>query len=613
MTRFTKLTACLGGVLLLTTAGTAQAQEVIVDNSSADVSLTGSWTTSTFSGEKYGADYLYNAVGTTTRYVTYAPQLQAGLYDVYVWWNDGSDRASRAPISVYANGLRYYVEKDMRSSGGQWVKIGTYTFGATKGATNAVLIKTQLDDGTNANGYVIADAVRFVPTGSTSYTVRLDAPRQVIKGLGVEIQSDSIGSGNNQTDSTSSVPHELVTSERTRLATDLIGRGNHFRYMRLAGGLYYRGLRNGNQNLDGRWPEQLSELSTLISQSGVEGVDFEYWSPTPYWKSTSSYIGGTLKAFDATTLGLFGDAVVEDLRYLQANGVPVSMFGLQNEPPITQTNYAQATYSDSQYVAAYNAVNAKVRSAYPSILLHANSWDGQNRSALRTGLTLNLVDAWTWHRIGQNSNDQVDNQSTFVTNLLAKPVFSNEFEYQPGDLGSSTDGQFLVNTGQSIMNWLALENAPTWFWLHALKPTNNSEAKGYALGYWRPVADTDFTKFPDIAAGHFDFEPRNWRAVEGFLDWMPWNSQRYQVDEPAVRKDQRILAFRQGGATGKLVIVLSNRGSSAFTFNVAPGSTSYFKGYRYSMTAEKQVLTMGQGPALQMTVPSMALEFWVEQ
>lgn len=610
MTRFTKLTACLGSALLMTIAGTAQGQEVIVDNTSPDVSLTGSWTTSSFSGEKYGADYFYGAVGTTTRYVTYAPQLQAGLYDVYVWWNDGSDRASKAPISVYANGLRYYLEKDMRSSGGQWVRIGTYTFGATKGANNAVLIKTQLDDGTNANGFVIADAVRFVPTNGTSYTVRLDTPRQVIAGLGVEIQSDSIGSGNNGLPTvTTSVPHDLVASERTRLATDLIGRGSGFRYIRLAGGLYYRGLRNGGQNLDGRWPEQLSELSTLISQAGVEGVDLEYWSPTPYWKSTNSYIGGTLKAFDATTLGLFGDAVVEDIRYLKANGVPVVAFGLQNEPLVTQTSYSQATYTDSQYIAAYNAVNAKIRATYPAISLHANSWDGQSRATLRSGLNLNLVDAWTWHKIGADSNLQIDSQSTFVTNTLGKPVYNNEFEY----LDSTTSEARMLNTGQSIMNWFTFENAPTWYWLHALKPTYNAEAQGYALGYWRPADDTDFTKFAGIAVGHFDYEPRNWRSVEGFLDWMPWNSQRYQVDEPVVLKDQRILAFRQGGPTGKLVIVLSNRGSSAFTFNIAPGSTSFFKGYRYSLTAEKQVLTMGQGPALQITVPSKAFEFWVEQ
>ncbi|MGN6819840.1 MAG: golvesin C-terminal-like domain-containing protein [Sphingomonas sp.] len=609
MARLTTVSVYFGSALLLM-AAQAHAQDVIVDNGSPDVSRTGTWTTSSYSGEKYGADYFYAASGTANRYVTYAPQLQAGLYDVYLWWNDGSDRASKVPISIYANGLRYYVEKDMRTSGGQWVQIGTYTFGATKGAGNAVLIKTQLDDGTNANGYVIADAVRFVPKNATNYAVRLDVPRQVIAGLGVEIQSDSIGSGNNglPTDETS-VPHDLVASERTRLATDLIGRGNGFRYIRLAGGLYYRGLRNGGQNLDGRWPEQLGELSTLISQSGVEGVDLEYWSPTPYWKSTGSYIGGTLKGFDPTTLGLFGDAVVEDIRYLKANGVPVVQFGLQNEPVVTQTNYSQATYTDAQYVAAYNAVNAKVRAAYPAILLHANSWDGQNRATLRTGLDLSLVDAWTWHKIGADSNLQIDSQPTFVTNTLGKPVFNDEFEY----LDNVTSEARMLNTGQSIMNWFTFENAPTWYWLHALKPTYNSEAQGYALGYWRPSDDNDFTKFAGIAKGYFDFEPRNWRSVEGFLDWMPWNSQRYQVDEPLVLKDQRILAFRQGGPTGKLVIVLSNRGTSDFTFNIDANLTSYFTGYRYSLTAEKQALTTIQGNNLQITVPPNAFEFWVEQ
>ncbi|MES2054734.1 MAG: hypothetical protein V4564_02250 [Pseudomonadota bacterium] len=445
---------------------------------------------------------------------------------------------------------------------------------------------------------------------TTIYTVRPDVPKQTIWGLGVEIQSDSIGSGNNGLPTaTTSVPHDLIASERTRLATDMIGRGYGFRYVRLAGGLYLRGTRNGDKNLDGRFPGQLTELASMISTSGAEGVNLEYWSPTPYWKSNNSYIGGKLKQFDAAFLGQFGDAVAADISHLNANGIPVKQFGLQNEP-IYSTPYSSCVYTDAEYVLAYNAVAAKVRAAHPTVHLHANSLDGQNRSTVRNGLNPSLVDAWTWHKIGDNSNLQIDSAATFKANTLGKPVYNNEFEY----LDNVTSEARMMNTAQSVMNWFTFVDSPTWYWLHALKPTYNLEAAGYALGYWRPQDDDDFSKYPNIQKGKFDYELRNWRALVGFLEWMPWNSLRYQVDEPTVRKDQRIMAFRQGGSSGKLVIVLTNRGTAPFTFDInAATGTSGLAGYRYSLTQWKQALGTKTGPSISVTVPVNGIEFWVQQ
>jgi O-glycosyl hydrolase len=445
---------------------------------------------------------------------------------------------------------------------------------------------------------------------NATYAVRLDLPKQTIWGLGVEIQSDSIGSNNDGLPSgTVSVPHDLVASERTRLAADMIGRGYGFRYIRLAGGLYLRGTRNDGKNLDGRFTGQLTELASMISTSGAEGVNLEYWSPTPYWKSNNTYIGGKLKQFDVTFLNQFGDAIVEDIAYLNANNIPVVQFGLQNEPSYS-TPYSSCVYSDSEYVLAYNAVAAKVRTAHPTVHLHANSLDGQNRSTVRNGLDPSLVDAWTWHKIGSNSNLQIDSAATFKANALGKPVYNNEFEY----LDNTTSEARMMNTAQSVMNWFTFVDSPTWYWLHVLKPTYNVEAQGYALGYWRPQDDNDFSKYPNIQKGYFDYELRNWRALVGFLEWMPWNSKRYQIDEPTVRKDQRILAFRQGGSTGKLVIVLTNRGTAPFTFDVNAGTgTSGFSGYRYTLTQWKQALGTKTGPTISVTVPVNGIEFWVQQ
>lgn len=37
-----------------------------------------------------------------------------------------------------------------------------------------------------------------------------------------------------------------------------------------------------------------------------------------------------------------------------------------------------------------------------------------------------LVDAWTWHLVGQNSDAVIDRQNELNNNTMGKPVFNNE-------------------------------------------------------------------------------------------------------------------------------------------------------------------------------------------
>jgi hypothetical protein len=135
------------------------------------------------------------------------------------------------------------------------------------------------------------------------YAVRRDKPAQVIWGLGFEIQSDSIGSGNNGLpESPVSVPHDLVPAERTRFYKEML---KGFRYCRLALGLYLRGTDADGKRIRERYAGQMKDLLEMQHESGIEGIAPEYWSPTPYWKSNGSYTGkdGTLKSFDPEFLG----------------------------------------------------------------------------------------------------------------------------------------------------------------------------------------------------------------------------------------------------------------------------------------------------------------------
>ena len=461
-------------------------------------------------------------------------------------------------------------------------------------------------------------AVSHCQTHQGEYTLQVDKPQQTILGLGFEIQSDSIGSGNHgMPDEVTAVPHDLIPGERTRFYHDML---HGFRYSRLAMGLYLRGLDTEKKHIIERYPGQMNDLREMMVESGIEGFDVEYWSPAPYWKSNQRYEGGTIRSTDAAFAEQFSDALVEDLKYLQAHGLHISMWGLQNEPGIgdlskdpTKQMYSTCFYSARDYFDILKIAAPKVRTLLPEVQIHATSWLGpaDDRSALirQDPDLLRQIDAWTWHQIGHNSNDEITKQAYYMGKSADKPVYQNEFEYQPWN--SSKPEDYFINTAQSIMNWMVFENSPTWFWLHALKPVSNFEAKGYALGFWRPQGDTDKSIEPQLEPGHWEYNPDNWNAIAGFLRYLPWNSVRISVNEDSVRNDNRIMAWKT--PSGKLGIALTNRSGAAFTFDIKLAKGIRMAGRRYTVSALDIAVPSQSGKTLHINVPDQAIEFWTER
>lgn len=273
--------------------------------------------------------------------------------------------------------------------------------------------------------------------------------------------------------------------------------------------------------------------------------------------------------------------------------------------------YSTCAYDGDQYYKAIKAVAPRIRDAFPKVLIHADSWGGQSSAGStlirRDPALLKLVDAWTWHRIGADSNEQIQKAALFNEAAEGKQVFNNEYEYLEGP---ASDRRF-VNTAQSIMNWFAFENSSTWFWLHALKPTYNAEASGYALGFWRPVDDKDMSRLPAIQHGHWDYNRQNWHSLAGFLKYLPWDSVRLPVDEDQVRMDNRILAWKT--PSGRLGVAITNRSGKPFRFHIATGRAGAFAGYRFTPRDANVELGRSKGPELNPEVPDLAIEFWVEQ
>lgn len=458
------------------------------------------------------------------------------------------------------------------------------------------------------------------------YRILHKQPRQVIKGLGFEIQSDAIGSGNNGLpEKQTSVPHDLVKTERERLFKDML---KNFRYLRLAGGLYWRGLTNGDKNIVERWSTQDDELVELVKATGVEGLSFEYWSPAPYWKANGKYTGADnsenkLKCFgkdfsddpdykgDTTRfLKDFAQAMVKDIAYLNKKGLPVKVFGVQNEP-FANTPYSSCVYNDDEYYTMFKVVAPIIKKNFPGIELIADTHHGPHsygKKIIADPKLEKYVDAWVHHEIGTDADAILTRRDYFLENTSGKPVYQNEYEY----LNHPTSAARCVNTVQNIMNWFSAVNSPTWYWIHALKPTYNTEASGYALGFWCPADDE---KTISVEKGHWYYNNYNWFALAGFLKYMPWNSRRIEVEEKDVRLENRILSFKR--PDGKLVFVVSNRCGKPYTFHIDAGVSATFTGYRYTPEAAgeksegvKQASIIGRN--LNVTVPDMTWEFWVQ-
>ncbi|WP_146746583.1 glycoside hydrolase [Sinomicrobium soli] len=454
-----------------------------------------------------------------------------------------------------------------------------------------------------------------LPT-SGSYTLRFDQPQQLIKGLGVELQSDRFGPDYVNSDPVGGVPYELVDAEKNRFAKEML---SGFRYIRLAMGLWFRGQTRDGKNIVERYPGQAEGISDLIRRSGIEGVSAEYWSPASFWKESGKLQGGgPLKSLYPEFLDRFGDAVVQDLQYLSDHGIPVKMWGLQNEPN-NVTNYAQTTYSNEEYYETFRKVAPKVRKAYPDVLIHVNSQRGQygvgSELIKKDKEALQYVDGWSWHRAyhvpNATSDDLIDHRKSINRGTEGKPVFNNEFEYfkKKNQMDTSPEWR-MVNTPQVIMNWMTFADSPTFFWLHALKPMSDGNSEGFALGVWRGEQESDAERFPDLQKGHFQYNWWNWNGIAGFLKHMPWDSRRYEVEEDEVLYNQRIMAWKR--PDGKFVFALTNRSNRPFEFNIAMDQIRSFTGHRYDKDTLNQTLPSQSGSDHKITLEPWSIEFWVE-
>jgi hypothetical protein len=131
--------------------------DIALDNTNAEVTYTGSWSTSTSATDKYKSDYRFaSSAASVTATATFQPNFpNAGLYDIFEWHSIGSNRATNAPWTISFFGGSTNVLVNQQINGGGWLRIAAALPFAV--GTNGFVRVSNLA----SNSVVIADGVKF--------------------------------------------------------------------------------------------------------------------------------------------------------------------------------------------------------------------------------------------------------------------------------------------------------------------------------------------------------------------------------------------------------------------------------------------------------------------
>ncbi len=158
-------------------------QAAVVDNTDARFATQGTWSSGTTAPGRYGNDYRYAATSpTSTATATWRLEPdQPGTYDVYVWWSQGTNRATDALYTLHGS-RPWDVQRrvfNQQTGGGQWNFLGSV---ALAPGTGAVMLHAR---GSRTDRVVIADAVRMVrrETGAEWLPLVADLPQDVSEAM----------------------------------------------------------------------------------------------------------------------------------------------------------------------------------------------------------------------------------------------------------------------------------------------------------------------------------------------------------------------------------------------------------------------------------------------
>ncbi|MCA9405779.1 MAG: hypothetical protein KC684_04530, partial [Candidatus Omnitrophica bacterium] len=132
-------------------------EKLMVDNADDEFSVTGFWSKGTYYKGYIGSNYSYNAAGYGNDVAKWdLSVVKSGKYQVFASWAGRKNHATNAKYEIFNMGSIQHppAVNQQESPAGQWYSLGVYDF------TTGPVIVTLSDD---ANGYVVADAIKLVP------------------------------------------------------------------------------------------------------------------------------------------------------------------------------------------------------------------------------------------------------------------------------------------------------------------------------------------------------------------------------------------------------------------------------------------------------------------
>ncbi|MEV4757151.1 glycoside hydrolase domain-containing protein [Micromonospora sp. NPDC049559] len=137
--------------------GQPPAWSTTIDNTTAGrFTASANWGTSTYSTQRYGADYRFAEPVSASDVAWYQADIpETGSYEVSVWYAADAGYNDSTPFVVATTAGNQTVRVNQRTNGGRWVSLGVFSLAAGDGD------KVGVSRWTAGTGYVIADAVRI--------------------------------------------------------------------------------------------------------------------------------------------------------------------------------------------------------------------------------------------------------------------------------------------------------------------------------------------------------------------------------------------------------------------------------------------------------------------
>jgi hypothetical protein len=157
---------------------------ILIITNTTGVTSSGNWTTGANSGgwPLPNGPYWHDGNTGTGKYVRFNPTITTnGYYDVYAWWVYASNRATNAMFITRSASATNTVLINQQVNCTNWVKIASSNY-FNIGTSGSVTLTNGA-----ANGYVVANAVRFMPLGNIAPAASNPPPVLVV------VASDAAG------------------------------------------------------------------------------------------------------------------------------------------------------------------------------------------------------------------------------------------------------------------------------------------------------------------------------------------------------------------------------------------------------------------------------------